>query len=94
MVAWDQFKQDSHLDTQVRYKCYDCNNGNELALGCFDFERFDFSAKVKASYLPCFQLTGQNQKDYPIKDNIYITIMTQHDRYLLLGTSSGEILIV
>jgi hypothetical protein len=89
MVAWYEFKQESHSDGQIRYKCYDCNNGNALALGCFDFDRFDFSAKVKASYLPCFQLTGQNQKDYPTKDVISITMMNQYDRYLLMGTSSG-----
>jgi hypothetical protein len=93
-VAWSECKHDSYADAQIKYKCYDCNNGNNLALGCFDFDRFDFSAKVKASYLPCFQLTGQNQKDYSSKDSISITIMTQHNRYLLMGTSSGEILIV
>lgn len=78
----------------VRYKSYVCTNGNNLALGCFSFDSFDFSAKVKANYTPCFQFAGQNNKEYSIKDSISVTIMTQHAHYLLMGTSSGEVLVV
>jgi hypothetical protein len=94
MVAWSEYKAECYADAMVRYKSYDCNNGNNLALGCFNFDSFDFSAKVKAAYTPCFQLAGQNSKDYSSKDIISVTIMTQHARYLLMGTSSGEILVV
>jgi hypothetical protein len=94
MVAWSEFKQDSHSDVQVKYKSYDCINGNLVAPGCFNFDKFDFSAKVKASYLPCFQLTSQSEKNYLSKDIVSITVMTQYDQYLLMGTTSGEILVV
>lgn len=93
MTAWKEGKLQTHLDTQVKYKCYDCNNGSNLALGCFLFDKFDFSAKVKAIYVPCFQLAGFGQKDYLAKDNISVTTMTQYDRFLLMGTSSGEIIV-
>lgn len=94
MVAWSEYKADCYGDALVRYKSYDCNNGNNLALGCFSFDAFDFSAKVRASYVPCFQLAGQNSKDYSPKDAISVTRMTQHGRFLLMGTVSGEILVV
>lgn len=87
MVAWQECKGES--EAQIKYKCYDCNNGNVLALNCFGFDRFDFSAKVKASYLPCFTLNAQNQKDYLTKDSICLTMMTHHGRHLLMGTASG-----
>ena len=43
--------------------------------------------------MPCFQLAGSGQKDYLAKDNISVTTMTQYDRFLLMGTSSGEIIV-
>lgn len=43
--------------------------------------------------MPCFQLAGSGQKDYLAKDNISVTAMTQYDRFLLMGTSSGEIIV-
>jgi hypothetical protein len=94
MVAWSEYKADFYGDGLVRYKSYACNNRNSLDLGGFSFDAFDFSAKVRASYIPCFQLAGQNSKEYSPKDTITVTRMVQHGRYLLMGTASGEILTV
>lgn len=94
IIAWYESKNEASTDFQTKYKCYSSNNGAIMSIGFFQFQKFDFSSKIKASYVPCYQLAGLSQKDYMLKDNLPITAMAEYEGCLFMGTINGQILIV
>lgn len=61
-------------------------------MGKFDFRRLDFSRKVKAAYLGCPSLSRSEVIGKAL--SLKVTVMAQYDRYLLLGTVNGEVLVI
>jgi hypothetical protein len=59
----------------------------------YDFKRFDFSKKIKVTYLQCSNLSKMEQ-EVMSKLSIRVTTMAQFDRFLLLGTVNGELLVI
>lgn len=93
MVAWTDPKRSNAIDQDYVIKCYSSDTQEELPPSKFDFRRFDFSKKIKANYIPCSQL-GRFEQDSLLKYAIKMTTMAQYDRFLLLGTNHGEVLVV
>lgn len=76
------------------YRSYSTVTQQLVETAALDFEKLDFSSRIKASYIACNQLDESTHQDYLLKEMLLITSMAQYDRYLLLGTVNGEILVV
>jgi hypothetical protein len=81
------------MDQDYTIKCYRTDNQEETPLTRFDFKKFDFSKKIRSSYIPCSQLARVEQ-DLPSKYALKVTTMAHYDQHLLMGTQNGEVLVV